>query len=177
LVIVGCGSDSSGDDGPTGTADAGDGVPAAGNDGASAVDTSGLTTLRGTIGALGLIQPIVSSKVISNSGETLIYMTSAPLSCEQLASSRWLGAFTKDAQVIEIVVSGAAKVGPGKSPEVNYAPGGKSSRYETGAATATVNFTKAEPMGVVEGTVTATYANGDLSGTFHAEFCPNGQGY
>lgn len=35
----------------------------------------------------------------------------------------------------------------------------------------------AEPRGVVEGTVMATYATGELTGTFHAELCPNGQGY
>jgi hypothetical protein len=177
LLIVGCGSDSAGDDDATGGDATGANGPSAGADAASAVDTSGPTALSGTIGALGAIQPIVSSKVISNSGETLVYMTTAPLSCEQLAMSRWLGGFTKDAQVIEIVVSGAAKIGPGKKTEVNYAAGGKSSSYEKGAATASVTFTKAEPMGVVEGTVTATYAMGNLTGTFHAEFCPNGQGY
>ncbi|MEY4509740.1 MAG: hypothetical protein RLZZ450_1862 [Pseudomonadota bacterium] len=32
-------------------------------------------------------------------------------------------------------------------------------------------------MGVVEGTVMATYATGELTGTFHAEFCPDGQGF
>jgi hypothetical protein len=138
---------------------------------------AGATTLTGTLGALGPILPIVSSKVISNSGETLIYMTTAPLTCEQLMVSRWLGGFTMDAQVVEIVVSGPAKLGPAKSPEVNYAAGGKSSSYEKGAKTSGVTFTKSEPMGVVEGTVMATYATGELTGTFHAEFCPGGQDY
>jgi hypothetical protein len=136
------------------------------------------TALTGTLGTLGAVAPTVSSWVISNSGETLIYLTSAPLTCEQLKVSRWLGSFTAGAQVVEIVVRGNAPVGKATNPEVNFAPGGMSSRYETTAATATVTFTKSEPMGVIEGTVSATYRpSGDVMGTFHAEFCAMGQGY
>ncbi|HEY6877486.1 MAG TPA: hypothetical protein VI299_05675 [Polyangiales bacterium] len=137
------------------------------------------TELNGTLGTTGAIRPIVSSLVISNSGETLIYMTTAALTCDQLMVSRWLGAFEKDAQVIEIVVSGPAKLGAGKQTEVNWATGGRSSAYEQNAKTANVVFTRAEAMGVVEGTVTATYDNpaGKLTGHFHATFCPNGQDY
>lgn len=141
------------------------------------VNTS--SALTGTLGATGAIQPIVSTLVISNSGETLIYLATAPLTCAQLTMSRWLGTVSSGAQVVEIVVSGAAKLGSAKNPEVNWATGGKSSSYEQNAKTASVTFTKSEPMGVVEGTVTATYGNpaGDLTGHFHAEFCPNGQDY
>jgi hypothetical protein len=147
-------------------------------DAAPAYD-SATTELTGTLGASGALRPIVSSLVISNSGETLVYMTTAPLTCDELKVSRWLGAFTQDAQVIEIVVSGPPKVGPGNRTEVNWATGGRSSAYEQGAATASVIFTKGEAMGVVEGTVTATYdkPTGHVSGHFHAEFCPNGQDY
>jgi hypothetical protein len=62
---------------------------------------------------------------------------------------------------------------------VNYAPGGMSSAYEKNAASGSVTFTTSNPSGVFEGSVTATYANptGNVSGTFHAEFCPGGQGY
>jgi hypothetical protein len=130
------------------------------------------------LGTLGAVVPTVSSWVISNSGETLIYLTSAPLTCEQLKVSRWLGSFTAGAQVVEIVVRGNAPVGMARNPEVNFAAGGKSSAYETAAATAMVTFTKSEPMGVIEGTVSATYRpSGDVMGTFHAEFCAMGQGY
>ncbi|MEY4510922.1 MAG: hypothetical protein RLZZ450_3044 [Pseudomonadota bacterium] len=136
------------------------------------------TALTGTLGTLGAVMPTVSSWAISNSGETLIYLTSAPLTCEQLKVSRWLGAFTTGAQVVEIVVRGNAPVGMARNPEVNFAAGGKSSAYETTAATASVTFTKSEPMGVIEGTVSATYRpSGDVMGTFHAEFCAGGQGY
>jgi hypothetical protein len=99
------------------------GVDSPSSDAAQAGEANtGATKLTGTLGALGAIQPIVSSKVISNSGETLIYMTTAPLTCEELKVSRWLGAFAAGAQVVEIVVSGPAKLGPAKSPEVNYLP-------------------------------------------------------
>jgi hypothetical protein len=96
--------------------------------------------------------------------------------------SRWLGSFTADAQVVEIVIKGAPKVGTAVNVgllggEVNYAAGGKSSAYEVSAMSGSITFTKSEPMGVVEGTVMATYAMGSVMGTFHAEFCAGGQGY
>jgi hypothetical protein len=178
VLSVGCGATEPVDEGPVLSADTGVDSPSSDAGPASGVGVNaGATKLIGTLGALGPIQPIVSSKVISNSGETLIYMTTAPLTCEELMVSRWLGAFAQGAQVVEIVVSGPAKLGPAKSPEVNYAAGGKSSSYEKGAKTSGVTFTKSEPMGVVEGTVMATYATGELTGNFHAEFCPDGQGY
>lgn len=136
------------------------------------------TALTGTLGTVGTVLPTVSSWVISNSGETLIYLTSAPLSCEQLKVSRWLGAFTAGAQVVEIVVRGNAPIGVARNSEVNFATGGKSSAYETAAATASVTFTKSDPMGSIEGKVSATYLpSGEVMGTFHAEFCAGGQGY
>src|ERR1700712_4856635 len=120
---------------------------------AGGTTSGGGTNLTGTLGTTGAIKPIVSSLVISNSGETLIYMTTAPLTCQQLTMSRWLGSFTTGAQVIEIVVSGPAKVGAATFPEVNWATGGKSSAYEQSVAPGQgmVTFTKAEAMGVVEG--------------------------
>jgi hypothetical protein len=177
VLCVGCGSTATGGPDPIVGVDGGANSPIA-DAGASNEETiAGATRLTGTLGTLGALQPIVSSKVIANSGETLIYMTTAPLTCEELLVSRWLGAFAKGAQVVEIVVSGPAKLGAARAPEVNYAEGGKSSSYEKGAKTSGVTFTKSEPMGVVEGTVMATYGNGELSGSFHAEFCPDGQGY
>ena len=144
---------------------------------------SGSTTLTGTLGALGAVQPIVSSFVISNSGETLIYMSSAPITCELLTMSRWLGSVATGSQVVEVVVPskramGTVPVEQGGA-EVNYAPGGMSSAYEKNAASGSVTFTTSTPNGVVEGSVSATYANptGTLSGTFHAEFCAGGQDY
>ena len=64
-----------------------------------------------------------------------------------------------------------------RNPDVNFAAGGKSSAYETAAATATVTFTKSEPMGVIEGTVSATYRpNGMSWAHFMLSFCTMGQG-
>ncbi|MDB4988716.1 MAG: hypothetical protein JWN04_3894, partial [Myxococcaceae bacterium] len=170
-LVVSCGS-SSGGSSPAGSSDA-----AVRNVDAAAA--SGPTALTGTLGALGAIQPIVSSLVISNSGETLVYLSSGALTCDQLTTSRWLGGTAAGSQVVEIVVSGPAKLGAASDPEVNYAPGGKSSSYEENADTASVTFTKSEPMGVVEGFVDATYASptGSLTGHFHAEYCANGQDY
>lgn len=177
MLSVGCGSTAPSGADPMQRVDAGADSPSSAADASGETASAGATKLTGTLGALGPIQPIVSSKVIANSGETLIYMTTAPLTCEELMVSRWLGAFAKGAQVVEIVVSGPAKLGAAKTPEVNYAAGGKSSSYEKAAKTAEVTFTKSELMGVVEGTVMATYGLGELAGTFHAEFCPDGQGY
>lgn len=141
---------------------------------------AGTTSLTGTLGMLGAVKPTVSSFVISNSGETLIYMSSAALTCPQIMVSRWLGMATAGSQVVEIVVPGAPKVGtvqvgPG---EVNYAAGGKSSAYEVNAQSGSITFTAAMVNGPVQGTVMATYAGGgNVMGTFSAEFCAGGQGY
>jgi hypothetical protein len=113
----------------------------------------------------------------------LIYLSSAPLTCAmmQTQGAGWLSSVAAGAQVIEIVVKGAPQV---KSynvgflgAEVNYAAGGKSSSYEVNATGGSVTFTAASANGPVDGTVTATYASGNLSGTFHAEFCANGSQY
>ena len=137
-----------------------------------------MTSLNGTLGTLGAVQPTVSSLWISNSGETLIYMSSAPITCDQLTVSRWLGSTTAGSQVVEIVVKGAPQVADYPVPpgEVNYARGGKSSAYEVNADSGKISLTAADAQ-VVEGTVMATYGSNSISGTFHAEFCAGGQNY
>lgn len=143
----------------------------------------GPTQLSGTLGSLGEVKPTVSSFVISNSGETLIYLSSAPLTCELLMQEggKWLSKVDQGSQVIEIVVKGTPKLGITKvgPAEVNYAPGGKSSSYEESASTGSVTFTTSEAKGVVAGTVSAVYSGpkGNVEGTFHAEFCAGGQQY
>jgi len=110
-------------------------------------------------------------------------MSSAPITCALLTSSRWLGSVAAGSQVVEIVVpsdttAGTIQVEEGGA-EVNYAPGGMSSAYEESADSGSVTFTTLTPNGVVEGSVTASYTDpaGNVSGTFHAEFCAGGQGY
>jgi hypothetical protein len=193
LGLAACGNsdsttDPAGAAGAAGSGAAGSGAAGSGGDGAggSAAGAGGGsssgTTLTGTLGALGAVKPTVSSLVISNSGETLIYMSSAPITCQMLQVSRWLGSAQAGSQVVEIVIKGAPKVGEtvtdATDGEVNYAAGGKSSSYEVNAKTDTITFTKAEAKGVVEGTVAATYDDGStISGSFHAEFCDMGQGF
>ena len=148
--------------------------------GASGVSDGASTNLNGKLGALGGVQPTVSSLVIANSGETLIYMSSATITCDQLSMSRWLGAASAGSQVIEVVVKGTPTVGTVNVPpaEVNYAAGGKSSAYEVAASSGSITFTKAVANGAVDGSLMATYSDGSsVSGTFHAEFCAGGQGY
>lgn len=168
---------------PSDTATATDTGP--GTDGDTAAQdtdsTSGqtTTTLTGTLGKLGKVLPTVSSLMISNSGETLIYMSSAPITCDMLTVSHWLKSAEAGSQVVEIVLPGNPKVGKIKVPpgEVNYAAGGKSSSYEVGADSGTIEFTQVGVKNVVEGTVSATYGKDSISGTFHATFCDGGQGY
>ena len=61
--------------------------------------------------------------------------------------------------------------------EINYAEGSKSSSFEVNADSGSITFTKADAMGVHEGSITATYPMGSLMGTFHAEWCQGGQEY
>ena len=138
------------------------------------------TALTGTLGSLGAVLPTVSSLMISNSGETLVYLSSAALTCDQLKVSRWLGGATANSQVIELIVSGApttTKVYGVPPGEVNFAQGGKSSATETSADSGSISFSRAEAAGDVEGSVTAKYGSTQISGVFHATFCTGGQGY
>lgn len=140
------------------------------------------TLLMGELGELGELKPTVASFVIENSGEVLIYLSSAPLTCAQIMVSRWLGDAELGSQVVEIVVPAelavdTVAVEPGAA-EVNYAAGGKSSAYEVSATEGHVTFTKGLP-GTVEGSFSATYADTAVSvkGRFQAEYCAGGQGY
>ena len=180
FALAGCSSTSTPGPGITTGTDAGESADTGTTVADSGTVATGGTAFTGTLGALGKAQPTVSSLVISNSGETLIYMSSGPMSCDQIKTSRWLGSMTPGSQVIEIVVQGAPKIGVTNVPpgEVNYAPGGKSSSYEVNAAGGSITFTKYAASGVVEGSVNANYDDGStLAGTFHAEFCAGGQGY
>lgn len=137
------------------------------------------TDLQGRLGDLGDVKPMVSSLMISNSGETLVYMSTEPLSCAGLTISRWLGQVPPDAQVVEIVIKGdptekTYDVPPG---EINYAKGGRSSAYEVVADSGQITFVTAKPGELVEGEIDAHYGDDEVKGTFHATFCDGGQGY
>ena len=140
------------------------------------------TMLSGQLGELGELEPTVSSLVIENSGEVLIYLSSAPLTCPQIMVSRWLGSVQAGAQVVELVVPTELAVDTTPveqgGAEVNYALGGRSSAYEKSAMAGHVTFTKSLP-GTVEGTFTATFADAadSVKGSFQAEYCKGGQGY
>lgn len=154
------------------------------NGGAAADEDFGETStmLWGNLGELGELKPTVSTYVIENSGEVLVYMSSAALTCPQIQVSRWLGGVEMGAQVVEIVVpadqaSGTVQVEEGRA-EVNYALGGRSSAYEQSAIGGHVTFTKTLP-GTVEGTFVGEFADAadSVKGRFQAEYCDSGQGY
>lgn len=146
-------------------------MPAGGND------------LTGMLGALGAVQPIKAGWATTNGLETLIYLSSAQLTCAQMMTKgvKWLSTLPAGTQVIEIVVRGTAMVGTTPvgtlQGEVNYAEGSKSSSTETTAMSGSIMFTKAEAKKVFEGEVMATYAKGSLMGKFHADWCEGGTEY
>lgn len=136
--------------------------------------------LSGNLGALGPLEPTVSSLYITNSGEVLVYLSSAPITCDQLTVSRWLGQATKGSHVVELVFRGPPAVGTISIPpgEVNYAAGGRSSASEVVADSGSITIAKVDPPGTIEGNVTSSHPNGaGVSGTFRATFCAGGQGY
>lgn len=137
------------------------------------------TAITGTLGTLGPAQPTVASFMISNSGETLLYFSSGPLTCQQVTVSRWLGGTQAGSQVVELVLPGAPTVGDHPVPpaEVNYAPGGMSSSHEVNADSGKITFTAVTPNASATGTFSAKYGSDMITGTFNATFCANGQGF
>ena len=137
------------------------------------------TSVEGTLGELGPVQPVVSSLMIENSGETLIYLSTASLSCAGLTISRWLGQTPPEAQVIELVLRGTAEVATVDVPpnEVNYAKGGRSSAFEVVADSGQIHLVTAKPSELVEGDFDVVYGADEVKGSFHATFCDGGQGY
>jgi hypothetical protein len=172
------GSFSSG--GTGGTGGAGGAAGAAGAVGSAA---GGGNSLTGTLGALGPVQPVLSGWATTNGLETLIYLSTAPLTCAQMMmmGTKWLSSLPPGSQVIEIVIRGTATVGTVPvgflQGEVNYAEGSKSSSYEVTATGGSINITKAVAKSVFEGTIMATYAMGSVMGTFHADWCQGGSEY
>jgi hypothetical protein len=138
--------------------------------------------LTGTLNGSPL-GPIVSSLAITNGPEVLVYLSTTPLQCSDIQTSRWLGGVAPGGDVIEIVVpvamtSGTVNVAAFGGAEVNHASTGMSSAYETQAASGSVTFSSCAVMAPCGGMVMATYANGDsVSGTFQADFCTGGQEY
>jgi hypothetical protein len=186
----GAGAGGAGAGGFTGAAAGAAGVstgggPSGGSGGMAA--GSGGTAFTGKLGTLGAVLPTVSSFYITVSfprAETLLYASSAPLTCDVLKTAGWAKSLPAGAQVINIVVQGAAgvmsyPVGGFGQGEVNYAPGGAvGTSSEVAASSGTITFTKATANGPVEGTAMATYASGDsVSGSFHAEYCAGGAEY
>ena len=137
------------------------------------------TVITGTLGELGAAGPVVSSLFITNSGETLVYLATQPLSCNGLTLSRWLGQTPPETQVVEIVIRGDATVDTFDVPpnEVNYAKGGRSSAFEVVADSGSVTFVTAKESELVEGELRVNYGADEVAGTFHATFCDGGQGY
>jgi hypothetical protein len=153
-------------------------MPVAGSGAASSGNA-----LTGTLGALGPVKPVMAGWATTNGLETLIYLSSAPLTCAMMMTKgvKWLATLPAGTQVIEIVVRGTAMVGTTPvgplQGEVNYAEGSKSSSTETTAMGGSIMFTKAEPKKLFEGAVMATYAKGNVMGNFHADWCEGGTEY
>ena len=156
----------------------------AGAAGATASGSAG--NITGTLGALGPVQPILSGWATTNGLETLIYLATAPLTCEMMMTkgTKWLSTLPAKSQVMEIVVGTPSAVksytigmpaafGGG---EVNYAEGSKSSSTEVTGSAGTITLTKAEAKGVQEGMISVT-APFMASGMFHAEWCEGGTEY
>ena len=136
--------------------------------------------LTGMLGALGPVQPVMAGFAITNGPETIVYLSSAPLTCAQMMMGgvKWLSTLPAKSQVIEMVVPGTASaktymVG-NFAAEVHYAEGSKSSSTEATASSGSIVYTKAAKGGVHEGMVNATFPMGSLMGTFHAEWCQGG---
>jgi len=163
---------------PQGAGGSNTGGTAAGTCGTGA---SGGTNVTGSLGTTPL-NPIVTALVSANAGlgETIIYMFTSAVTCAQISTPGWLPSIAASTQVVEMVIVPATST-PGTFPvpnsEVNYANGGQLSLFETSANSGSITVTQISPGGVIEGSVSASYTGGSISGTFHAEFCATGQAF
>src|SRR5262245_57294552 len=108
-------SGASGAGGASGTSGAGGaaGAGMGGSGGGGGMAAGNGSQLTGTLGALGPVEPILNGWATTNGLETLIYLTTAPLTCAQMMTmgTPWLRSLPAGSQVIEIVVRGMAMVG------------------------------------------------------------------
>jgi hypothetical protein len=153
-----------------------------GGAGAAGNGASSTYTVTGKIGAAEL-QPVVSGLVSgqAEAGEKLFYLFSAPITCSQISSIGWLKSIPKGTQVLEFaLLSNLDKTGKFAIPpnEAAYAFGGYDAEStEKAASSGSITLTKNSAKGAVEGTVSATFASGSVSGNFHAEYCATGQDF
>lgn len=165
---------------------AGSGGSASTANAAGAMAAAGNSSLTGNLGALGDVKPIMAGWATTNGLETLIYLSSAPLTCEMMMTRgvKWLSKLPAGSQVIEIVVGTppaaktynlgtSAALGGG---EVNYAEGSKSSSTEVTGRSGSITLTTATASGVQEGTIDVG-APFIAKGKFHAEWCEGGTEY
>jgi hypothetical protein len=161
------------------------GAGGAGGMGGSAGSSAG--SLTGTVGALGPAKPVVNGWATTNGLETLIYLSSSPLTCAMMMTqgTKWLSTLPAGTQVFEIVVGASPAAQTymlGGAPaafgggEVNYAEGSMSSSTEVTGTAGSVTLTKTTPMGAQDGMISVT-APFMVSGTFHAEWCQGGTEY
>jgi hypothetical protein len=178
-------SGSGGSSAGTGGSSAGSGgssAGAGGSSGGAGGSSGGTNTITGMLGALGAAKPIMNAWATTNGPETLIYLSSAPLSCPDMMTMgvKWLSKLPAGTQVIELVVPGTAStkmynIGP-LMGEVNYAEGSKSSATEVTGKAGSLTFTKVMAKGVHEGSFMVTSPFTAMA-TFHAEWCQGGTEY
>jgi hypothetical protein len=172
----GAGALAAGVGGAAGSAGKAGAASSAGAGGSSA----GGSSVTGTLGALGPVQPILNAWATTNGPETLIYLTTATLTCADMMTMgvKWLSKLPAGSQVIEIIVPGSPTtksytIGFPDRGEVNYAQGSTSSRTEVTGSAGTIMFTNVVSKMVYEGTINVT-APFSAMGMFHAEWCQGG---
>jgi hypothetical protein len=146
----------------------------------------GDSSLMGTLGALGPVKPVMAGWATTNGLETLVYLSTAPLTCEMMMTRgvKWLSKLPAGSQVLDIVVGTPptaktynlgtpAALGGG---EVNYAEGSKSSSTEVTGRSGSITLTTANANGVQDGMIDVS-APFMVKGTFHAEWCEGGTEY
>jgi hypothetical protein len=166
--------------GASGSADAG--AP----DGAAAASNS----LAGTYGNMA-IKPIVSAfwlgkpaNLEEGAGGPFVVLLSAPVTCAELSKSRgWIATIPAGTQVMELII-GTTEVGKELSEkdgagagkfEVNYMFGANKLMEYKGAS-GTLSLTAYTPGKAVDGMLDVKFVTGSSAkGTFHAEWCPEGQ--
>ena len=171
---------SAGTGGASGTGGAGMTPDAASAPGGNAVSGMyGSVPIKPVMSGLWLGKPANADE---SAGGPFVVLFSAPITCAEVSKTRgWIATIPGGTQVMELII-GATEVGKDLKEKDGAGAGMFESNYIFGmtkliehkASSGTLTLTSYAPGKAVEGKFDINFGIGSATGTFHADWCPDG---